>query len=69
MRPNAARAGLGPPVSDTPSENDDDALGLFSDEDLERYARHLILPEMGAVRQLADTACRTRHGDDRRRRR
>ena len=53
MRPNAARAGLGPPVSDTPSENDDDALGLFSDEDLERYARHLILPEMGAVRQLA----------------
>ncbi len=32
---------------------DDDALAAFDDAALERYARHLVLPEMGARRQLA----------------
>jgi len=53
MRPSVARAGLVPPVSDRLPTTDDEALGQFSDEDLERYARHLILPEMGGLRQLA----------------
>jgi len=49
MKPNAARKVLGPPVSDF--LDDDAALEAFSDVALERYARHLILPEMGARRQ------------------
>ena len=35
------------------SNTDDSALEHFSDEALERYARHLILPEMGPARQLS----------------
>lgn len=53
MRPNAARADLARLVSDQQPTTDDEALGLFSDDDLERYARHLILPEMGGLGQLA----------------
>ncbi len=52
MKHSAEPAGSVRLVSETPP-TDDDALGQFSDEALERYARHLILPEMGAARQLS----------------
>ena len=45
-----ARAALGRPVSDLREE--DEALDEFSDEELERYARHIVLPELGARGQL-----------------
>ena len=32
--------------------DEDEALGRFSDTDLERFARHLVLPEIGARGQL-----------------
>ena len=51
MTQNAGPAGSVRPVSDSGVE-DDEALAAFSDDDLERYARHLILPEIGPQRQL-----------------
>lgn len=54
MKPTAARAVLAQPVSDSPRSpagDDDAALDAFDDEALERYARHLVLPELGAIGQ------------------
>lgn len=51
-KPNAGPADSVQPVSDYRPE-DDDALAAFSDEQLERYARHLVLPEIGPLGQLA----------------